>query len=212
MRKRVRLAAWIFLAASILSGCGRAKVPDVITEPALAIDRDGSVTVYLVGEFDKSYYDLSELEAAAQQEAAEYRKSVPNGEKAVTVEGVQAVPDGNGRIVLAYRFDGADSYEGFIKAQETEPLGDVLFYGTVRDALSAGYEINMPLAEAQSGETLTPEQIREQSGKHLIVTDASAVIYCPYGVGYLSEGAVLREDGGVDGNAADGVVYILLKK
>ena len=47
---------------------------------------------------------------------------------------------------------------------------------------------------------------------HLIITNASAYIYCPYPVLYISEGVVMGEDGYVDASQSDGVVTILMKK
>ena len=47
---------------------------------------------------------------------------------------------------------------------------------------------------------------------HMIITNASAYIYCPYPVLYLSEGVVMGEDGYVDASQSDGVVTILMKK
>ena len=46
----------------------------------------------------------------------------------------------------------------------------------------------------------------------MIITNASAYIYCPYPVLYISEGVVMGEDGYVDASQSDGVVTILMKK
>lgn len=204
MKKCGKLAAGVLVAAMLLSGCGQAAVPEVIVEPTLVIDSDGRVTAYLVGEFDKSYYDLSELTAMAREEAAEFSDTSQDGTVPVTVKSVEAAQDGSSRIVLAYQFDSTDSYKGFI--------GNELFYGTVEDALSKGYIQDVILQSVKSEATHVRETLEEQKEKHLIITDVAAVIYCPERVTYLSAGAVMKEDGSVDASKAPGIVYILLRK
>ena len=199
-----KLAAGTCLLAVLLSGCGRAKGPAEVTEPTLVISGDGKVTAYLVGEFDKSYYDLSELKAMAEEEAARYGSGSKKGTAPVTVKSVEASQDGSGRIVLAYGFDGADSYKGFMKNE--------LFYGTVEEAIVRGYVPEGFLQGAGGEVPMTVENLKEDKGRHLIVTDAAAVIYCPGKVTHMSMGAVLKEDGSVDASQTEGLVYILLKK
>lgn len=203
MKKCGMLAAGVLFAAVLLSGCGQAAVPEEIVEPTLVIDSDGRVTAYLVGEFDKSYYDLSELTAMAREEAAEFSNTSQDGTASVTVKSVEAAQDGSGRIVLAYQFDGTDSYKGFI--------GNELFYGTVEEALSKGYIQDVILQSVGSEESLSRGSLEEQKEKHLIITDAAAVIYCPEKVTHLSTGAVMKKDGSVDASQVLGTVYILLK-
>lgn len=204
MKKCGKLAAGVLFAAVLLSGCGQAAVPEEITEPTLVIDSGGRVTAYLVGEFDKSYYDLSELTAMARDEAAEFANASQNGTTPVTVKSVEAAQDGSGRIVLVYQFDGTDSYKGFI--------GNELFYGTVEEAFSKGYIQDVTLQSVGVEAPLVRETLEEQKGKHLIITNAAAVIYCPERVTYLSAGAVMKEDGSVDASQTSETVYILLRK
>ncbi len=201
MKKCGMLAAGACLAAALLSGCGQT-VPEDITGSALAVEKSGSVTAYLVGEFDKPYYDLTELTTMAREEAREFCGGLR--EDAVTVESVEEARDGSGRIVLAYRFDGAESYERF--------SGDQFFYGTVGEAVQKGLIGDPALQDAKTGEPMLPGALEKQMGKHMIITDAAMTVYCPGSVAYLSAGAALAEDGGVDVSQASGTVYILLKR
>lgn len=204
MKKCGKLAAGVCLFAALLSGCGQAEGPKEITVPTLVIDGDGGVTAYLVGEFDKSYYDLSELKAMAEEEASAFSGASQNGKAAVTVESVEAVLDGSNRIVVTYRFDSADSYKGFI--------GNELFYGTVEEALARGYIQDVILQSAEGGAPVNREVLEKEKDRHLIITNAAAVIYCPNKVTHMSMGTVLQEDGSIDVSQSDGLVYILLKK
>lgn len=198
-----RLMAAFCLPAVLLSGCGRTAVPRTVEEPTLVISEDGSVTAYLVGKFDKSYYDPDELTAMARAEAEDFGESAV-GAAPVTVESVQVSQDGSGRVVVTYAFGSTTSYEGFI--------GDRLFYGTPAEAIESGYGIGVTLQSVKGAAPLTREDLLQQAKRHLVITDAAVSVYCPEKVEYLSEGAVLNEDGSVDTSQADGLVYILLKK
>ncbi len=199
MRKIAKSAVILSLFAIMFSGCGRTAVPDDIQKTTLTVNGSGAVTVFLVGEFDKSYYDLSELTAMVQEEAAEF-----DGKGTVTVEGVDAAQDGSGRVVVSYRFDGSDSYQEF--------MGDRLFYGTVSDAVAQGYCKGVTLQSVEDGSRLTEQDFSDGEKRHLIITDASAVVCCPEKVTHISEGALLNRDGSVDTSQAKSPVYILLRK
>lgn len=202
--KSLKLAAGLCLLAVLLSGCGQTTVPEEISEPSLVIGSDGEVTAYLVGEFDKSYYDLSELAAMAREEAAEFGRPSSDGTMPVTLDSVEAVQDGSGRVVVAYRFEGTASYKEF--------LGNELFYGTVGEAIAQGYLSDMVFQSVGNGSPMTSDALAAEKERHLIITNAAAVIYCPSKVTHVSTGAVVNSDGSVDASQASDTVYIILKK
>lgn len=202
MKRFGKFAVALCLAAVLLAGCGQTSVPETIEEPTLILTGDGGVTACLVGEFDKSYYDLSELTEMAREEAAEYGLAL-DGTARVTVKNVETVRDGSSRIALTYVFDGTESYEDYI--------GESLFYGTVAEALSQGYG-GVTLESVRDGVSMTGEELAGETDRHLIVTDTKAVIYCPDRVEYVSSGASLNGDGSVDASETEGLVYILLRR
>ena len=88
-----------------------------------------------------------------------------------------------------------------------------LFYGTRVEALADGISVNLNLVNAEDGTPADQEKLEKALEKnHLLITNASAYIYCPYQVLYVSEGVVMGEDGYVDASQSDGVVTILMKK
>lgn len=202
MRRFVRLVAVFILLAVMFSGCGQATVTEDIQKTTLVIDNKGGVTAYLVGEFDKSYYDLSELTAMARDEAAEFSAG-KSGSAAVTVEKVETAQD-RSRVVVEYVFDGTESYQDF--------LGERLFYGTVSEAIAQGYCRGVELKNVNDGSLLSEDDLAGEAKKHLIVTNAAAVIYCPDKVSHIGGEAFLNQDGSVDTTQTEGVAYILLKK
>ena len=209
MERSRRFAALVCLFAMVLTGCGQTGGQEVVESTTISVDQKGGLTYYLVEDFNKDYYSLSELAEMASEEAAKFNKSA--GEKqSVAVDKVETLQEDESRVLIVYRFDGCASFNGF--KDKIEKLSDgIFFYGTVDEAFEQGY-INKVLLKSVKDETQkTEEQLKQDGAKKLIITDEKAVIYCPARVTYLSEGAVLNEDGSVNTSASDGTVYILMK-
>lgn len=189
-----------------LSGCGQtAKLPEEVVNTSLVVEKDGEVISYLVNTFDKEFYSLDGLEEMVKNEAEEFNAAhTDTPEEALTVKTVQALGDG-AMVQVVQEFDSTDSY--------AEYNGQDLFYGTRVEALAQGNPVNKELVNAADGTPADPDKLEKTLEKgHLIITNASAYIYCPYPVLYISEGVVMGEDGCVDASQSDGVVTILMKK
>ena len=189
-----------------LSGCGQtAKLPEEVVNTSLVVEKDGKVISYLVNTFDKDFYSLDGLEEMVKNEAEEFNAAhTDTPEEALTVKTVQALGDG-AMVQVVQEFDSADSY--------AEYNDQDLFYGTRVEALAQGNPVNKELVNAADGTPADPDKLEKTLEKgHLIITNASAYIYCPYPVLYISEGVVMGEDGYVDASQSDGVVTILMKK
>ena len=189
-----------------LSGCGQtAKLPEEVVNTSLVVEKDGKVISYLVNTFDKDFYSLDGLEEMVKNEAEEFNAAhTDTPEEALTVKTVQALGDG-AMVQVVQEFDSTDSY--------AEYNGQDLFYGTRVEALAQGNPVNKELVNAADGTPADPDKLEKTLEKgHLIITNASAYIYCPYPVLYISEGVVMGEDGCVDASQSDGVVTILMKK
>ncbi len=209
MKKNRRFAVLACLLAMVFSGCGQAKAPEVVEATTISVDKNGRMTYYLVGDFDKDYYSLSELNAMAMEDVARFKQSAEGEQLSVEVERVEALRENENKVLIVYRFDRYESYNRFNEfIQLTEGR---FFYGTVNEAFNQGYVTKVQLKNVKDGTLKTEEQLKQDGAKKLIVTDEKVVIYCPGRVACLSEGAVLKEDGSVDASASEGTVYILLK-
>ena len=189
-----------------LSGCGQtAKLPEEVVNTSLVVEKDGKVISYLVNTFDKDFYSLDGLEEMVKNEAEEFNAAhADTPEEALTVKTVQALGDGS-MVQVVQEFDSADSY--------AEYNDQDLFYGTRVEALAEGISVDLGLVSAADGTPAEEQKLNKALDKnHMIITNASAYIYCPYPVLYLSEGVVMGEDGYVDASQSDGVVTILMKK
>lgn len=200
MKKTVCLMAFFCLCALFLAGCGEAKVPDVIEAPTAAVTKEGEVLVWLLGDFDKGYYSLSELTEMAVNEAVRFC-AARQKETAAVVEKVETVQ--GGKVMVAYKFDGCDSCSEF--------LGGVFFFGTVSEAIEKGFSMDVIMRSVGDNSLFTEAQLRQAADRYLLITDMSANIYCPRKVTHISNGALVNGDGSIDPSMTEGPVYILMK-
>ena len=202
-----------FLAAGLsgllilsLTGCGQAaKLPETVVNTSLVVEKDGKVTSYLVNTFDKEFYNLDGLTQMVEEEAEEFNAAHTEvTENPLTVKTVQAL-EGGSMVQVVQEFADTDSYAEYNEQE--------LFYGTRVEALAEGISVDLGLVSAADGTPAEEQKLDKALEKnHLIITNASAYISCPYPVLYLSEGVVMGEDGYVDASQSDGVVTILMKK
>ena len=198
MRKYGRLAVLLCLCALFLGGCGGAKVPDVVEVPTVSVDKDGIITVWQIGECDKAYYNLAELSAMAESEAAQYNAE-KGREGAVVLEKAEALDAG--KVMVVYRFDGWESCSDFCEEK--------LFFGTVQEAAQNGFDTDIAMKSVKDGAAPAAGLLQE-TGK-LVVTGMKADIYCSGKVAYISEGAAVNGDGSIKSSGETELTYILLK-
>lgn len=202
---RIKGIGVCMLVILMLAGCGQAKLPDAIEVTSLVVTDKGEVTSYLVGEFEKEYYSISELTTMAVNEAAEYNTEHQTGTTIpVTVEKAEALENDADKVILTYKYDSTESFMGYDES--------ILFYGTVSEAADAGYDLNVILKNVKDGTLLSEAQLLQETDRYLLITDEKAKIYCPKKVTHVSDGAVYEEDGTVDGTQAESTIYILMKK
>ena len=184
-----------------LAGCGKAaKLPETVVNTSLVVEKDGKVVSYLVNTFDKDFYSLDGLTQMVQEEAEEFNAAQPP----MAVKTVQMLEEG-ATVQVVQEFADTESYADYNEQE--------LFYGTRVEALAEGISVDLGLVSAADGTPAEEQKLNKALDKnHMIITNASAYIYCPYPVLYLSEGVVMGEDGYVDASQSDGVVTILMKK
>lgn len=199
MKKWKRLTALLCTAACCLTGCGQTAMPQEPARTAVGITDKGKITVCLIADFDRAYYDLDELKNMAAQEADEF--NAQKGADAVTLEGAQLT--GENGVQLTYSFTDSESYAAFSGAQ--------FFYGTVGEAQQKGYLDGVSFKSVKDGAVLEKDRLEKDSDRKLVITDVDADIYLPGKVSDLGGGASLNDDGSVAAGEADELVYILLK-
>ncbi len=203
MRKNIRFGVCC-LAVLLLSGCNQEKLPEVIDQSTISISKEGRIGAYVVEEFDKEYYNITELTNMAVAEAGEYNTKNQMGDNIpIVVVNAEVIADRSDKAIIEYQFDSAETYTGYNEGS--------LFYGTVADAVQKQFNLDAVLYHVKDNTILSKDQLLAASDKYLIITDEKVVIYCPKRVTYVSEGVIYNQDGSVDATKAEGLVYILLK-
>lgn len=211
MRKIGKWMIVFCLCAVFLAGCGEAEVPEIVDTTTVAVEPDGQITLWLIGEFDNADYTLSELASIAREEVARFNTSRGAGTtEAVLIDKVEAVPESGNKVAVVYKFPGWKECTEFI-GNDLFFGTNRLYYGTVGDAVSNGYDMNVSLRNVKDNTLLSGEELAQLSGQKLVITDLGANVYCPGRVTYISDGATVNEDGSINSFNAEGLVYILLK-
>lgn len=126
-KKTLLMTAVVMTVLLTVTGCGASK--GEVT--AVTIDKDGHVSNVIYEQFDKEYYDLQELSDMATQEVSEYNSEYL--EPRITLDKVEAIDEGSfARVSMKY-----DSAEDFSNFNDED-----LFYGTIEEALAAGYKVS----------------------------------------------------------------------
>ncbi len=209
MRGHGKAGVVFLLCVLLLAGCGQAKLPKNIETDTIVFDKEGAMEVYLVRDFDREYYDLSELTAMAAEEAAQYNtENAGDAQVPVVVEKVETLEGTPLRARITYHYDSADSFCSFNDNEIS------MFFGTVSAAVQSGETAHFgSLSSVKDNSLVTEDWIKQEaSARHLIITQAKALIYCPYPVTHVTQGAMIMEDGSVDTTAVEGVCAILMKK
>ena len=137
MRKAVQIGLVSALMVTLLTGCGADFSADKDT---VYIQKKGTIKGANVADFDKEYYDETELSDFIKETVDTYVEQA--GEGTVEIQEF-AVSDGVAHVYLNYA--GAEDYAQF---------NGVKFYeGTVLDAKAEGYEIPDAFTSVTDDET-----------------------------------------------------------
>lgn len=195
------------LCVLFMTGCEQEKVYVPITANTIEITEDGSLIGYLVEDFDKEYYNVAELESMLRSELEVYNTQKSNlaegaGRVPITVDKVIMAEDGSAKVVVGLNFANADVYEDY--------MGKELFYGSVTQAVTAGYELEGKLAAVKDNAAFGTKEIEKYGNKPILIVEDTVSIRTDKKVQYLSTNASLTEEGFVDG-ASEELKYIITK-
>lgn len=208
-RKIVTLAAvCLSLCVLFVTGCEQEKVYVPVTANTVEIAGDGRVIGYIVEDFEKDYYNITELGDMVRQEVDIYNEEKAHlateaGRAPIIVDKVTMAEDGSAKAVVALNFQNAAVYEDYI--------GKKLFYGTVAEAVAAGYNLEGKLVKVKNGEAFTAEQIEKNKEKHILIVEDGVNVRTNEKVLYLSENAALTEEGFVEAGTSEELKFIITK-
>lgn len=158
MRKSLALVLAVFLLAAGMAGCGESS--QTVTETTIELKKDGSVVHTIVEDFSaEPYYDIGKLQTMIQTACDEYNAGKQTG--TVTLEEITE-ETGNGVWTVKMLYPDASAYAGFNQS--------ALFVGTVKEAYSAGYDMNVTLVSLQDDtQTIGKDDILGMGEKHMAI-------------------------------------------
>ena len=212
MRSRKRtIAALAAMGVCVLAlaGCGEAPAEEPISTSTIVLAADGSFTHYRVEDFDREYYQLSELDSMIRQEVQNYVSGAPGDGQAVAVEQVDTLEENRDQVMVSLHFADSSVYEDY--AAQVDQQSRSLFYGTVKEAIAEGYDLAGVLLDAKKGTAVTAEQLNKIGDKLVLIFEEPLQIRCPSKVLYISGNVRLTETGYVDGTEGEGPKYVVIK-
>ena len=206
--KAIGLAFILFFSALFIAGCSKETVYVPVTANTIEVTENGEIIGYLVEPFDKEYYDIEELTTMVQEEVAQYntdKKSLAGdaGNVPIIVDRISMAEDNSKNVVVSLKFCNAKVYEDY--------MGTELFYGTVQEAIVAGYDVDKKLSKVKGGDLLTGDLLQKNYGKKILVLTDTVSVRMPKTVQFLSSNAQLDGFGYVDCTANDELKYIIIK-
>ena len=211
MKYKKRITALIAVCLSActmaLSGCSQESVYVPVTQDTVELTKDGNLIGYLVEDFDKDYYDINELDEMVRSEMEAYNKknaamSEKEGRVPIIVDKVSLAEDGSAKAVVALNFANAAVYEDYMDKR--------IFYGTVAEAVTSGYQLDGKLSKVKDGTKFGTEEIVKNGENPILIVEDTVSIRTAKKIVYLSTNASLTQEGFVDGTSEE-FKYIITK-
>ena len=184
------------ISFAMLTGCGQ-KAPEVT---AVTIDKDGKVSNVIIEEFGIQY-DINELSEMAATEISEYNAEYP--EPKITLDTVEKIDEGSfAKVAMSY--EGAADYAYYNQC--------TLFYGTVQEAIDAGFKVSPELVN-NAGEKVDLTAVMDHPDRHIIITTDKSNFKTPFNIEYRTQGVVLLgKKEAMLSSVTDNSVQLLLSK
>ena len=160
MKKQVCMAALAGLLV-LAQGCS-SSAP---AEDTISVDKKGKVTVTVVEDFDKDYYDADELAEEIEEEIAAYNVNFATDR--ITL-GEFEVEDGIATLQLI--FDAGRYYADYMDV--------TLFSGTVAEALEEGYDLSGSFVDPDGG-VIGIEDVDDYSSKNILILEEAYAVEVP---------------------------------
>lgn len=203
--KKLKAAGILAVLMVWLTACGSGVDAEQETVNSLILDKDGSVENMIIEGFDKDYYDLDGLNAMIKDSIEQYCRQNPSAD--ITLKGSE-VSDGQVRVSMKY--DSAASYMGY--------NNKTLFVGTIQEAYSEGYDLNISLTDVKdSSNTVGKQELLEMGEKHIVIIQLPSTmtdgmrLQCFGEILYISDGVNPVSKKTADIEQSQGVSVVVFK-
>ncbi len=203
--KKLKAAGILAVLMVWLTACGSGADAKQETVNSLTLDKDGSVENMIIEGFDKDYYDLDGLNTMIKDSIEQYCRQNPSAD--ITLKGSE-VSDGQVRVSMKY--DSAASYMGY--------NNKTLFVGTIQEAYSEGYDLNISLTDVKdSSNTIGKQELLEMGEKHIVIIQLPSTmtdgmrLQCFGEILYISDGVNPVSKKTADIEQSQGVSVVVFK-
>jgi len=203
--KKLKAAGILAVLMIWLTACGSGADAGQETMNSLTLDKDGSVENTIIEGFDKDYYDLDGLNTMIKDSIEQYCRQNPTAE--ITLKGSE-VSDGQVRVSMKY--DSAASYMGY--------NSKTLFAGTIQEAYSEGYDLDISLTDVKdSSNTIGKQELLEMGQKHIVIMELPSTmtdgmrLQCFGEILYVSDGVNPVSKKTADIEQSQGVSVVVFK-
>ncbi len=195
---------WFLCAIMLLfivgtAGCRKEEkiltVDDVTTNTILA-KSNGILQVATVEEFDKPYYQLSDLKEFISKEINSYNKSA--GENKITLEDVELR---SGKAIMLLTYSGMDQYANF------NDVTAAYFSGGVTEV---PLDLPATLVNEKNGSLVSTQEVLQSDKYKILVMNEPYDIVVDGTIKYYSENATYVDENKLQG-AADGMTIVVFK-
>lgn len=184
MKKAILTIIGLMLVV-VLSGCN-AQNPDKIGATTIYVDKEGKIIETVVEDFSMSHYSDEELKQFIEQDISLYHEN--KGEEVVGLEFFEVKDE---IVKVQMSFATAEDYREFNSVD--------IFNGTISEALSSGYSLDVILkALPEEEETIGIHEILTMQDKKVLITDVPARLRCELPILYVSEDTVVIDEYEVD--------------
>lgn len=187
----VLLASCLFFI--FLTGCGKEQYDN----NTLIFNKDGSITHYIAEDFNSDEYNFEDWKNVTEEEIANYNSK--NGEK-VKLTDINYV-DNKLSCKIIYADD--DAYFDF--------NGEPLFYGTVAQAINAGYSLLVPVTDIKTAETLNSQVLQDKKDYTIAIFYGERTIYTFGDICFVSNNVGVGENVKKATITGDSTAYIVFK-
>ena len=196
--KNIIVTLFAVMSACLLTACSGGK--DDLNETTLLINGKGEITHHIVESFDKSYYNEDELRTLINSQIEDYCNE-KGDDKLIKLKELKVL-DQTATAELTFK-----DFGNYAEFNEVD-----LFYGTIEEALAAGYSTDVTLKSADSDETIDRYELESLKDKNIIVTGEPILIKTPGKIAYTTANIdVIDKDLCKMASDSVGVGYIVLK-
>ena len=154
--KRFNMAGILAVLLMCLTACGSGTDAGETSKSTIKLAKNGSVENTIIESFDKEYYDLEGLNTLIGDSIEQYCEENTTAEITLTSS---KIADSN--VVVDMKYDSAASYMGY--------NSQLLFVGTIQEAYTAGYDLNLSLVGTKDETDKIGKQELLGMGEHHIV-------------------------------------------